>query len=62
MNCDIKKKLMKLFLLLLFFQLKEVELERTKKWLKMVKEWKRYYSGEKVSVQFLSLLVTVSFS
>lgn len=30
-------------------ELKELELERTKKWLKMVKEWKRYYSGEKLA-------------
>ena len=27
---------------------KEIEAERTKKWLKMLKNWKKYYPGEKL--------------
>lgn len=29
---------------------KQVEAERTQKWLKMTKAWDKYYGGEKVSV------------
>ena len=35
--------------ILLFLKAKNLEIERTRKWLKMISKWKHYSPGEKVS-------------
>ena len=34
----------------ILFQAKQLEIERTQKWLKMLKQWKKYFPSEKVPV------------
>jgi len=34
--------------LLFTYQAQQVELQRTKKWVKMIRKWDKYYPGEKV--------------
>ena len=39
----------------MYFQLKGIEMERTQKWLKMIKQWDKYYPGVKVCKSYNTL-------
>ena len=39
----------------MYFQLKGIEMERTQKWLKMIKKWDKYYQGVKVCKSYNTL-------